>query len=215
MHRASSLNNTFQGVILLPPDYPVIKSKTTLKILSDIVIAEAIRDIASIENFKRDENKFGYLLGTKTYNDFAGKFLFGVATGKTDLTYILITPYSAVRYESWKASKQFKPISQKVINDNISRKNLVCIAVAPADAFTTNFWETRFGYAGMKHAASITNVVIRKNIIVYQSLEHEGDKWYFPIDLFTSNEPIEIIAVDNDNEQKIIKVSSDKSASFK
>ena len=67
----------------------------------------------------------------------------------------------------------------------------------------------------MKHAASITNVVIRKNIIVYQSLEHEGDKWYFPIDLFTSNEPIEIIAVDNDNEQKIIKVSSDKIASFK
>lgn len=199
----------------VPDDYPAIRGKTTLSLLTDMSEKEAKAEIGTVEKFVRTENKVGYLLGTKGYNDFAGKVFFGAAMGKTNLNFVMVTPYSAVRYLYWTASKQFKPVDADSVGWWKANPHVVCVMVAPESSFGTNVMEGLSGYVGLKYEAVITNVVVRKQGMVYQNIRRDGMKWYFPIDLFNTAEDIEVIAVDADNEQKIIKLSTERLAEFK
>ncbi|WP_346352911.1 ankyrin repeat domain-containing protein [Azotosporobacter soli] len=200
---------------LIPADYPTIKTKTSLRMLSENTLKEAKAEIGKVDSFQREVNRYGYLLGSKGYNDFGGKFWFGIAGGKTDIEYTLITPYSAVRYEFWRANKQFKPVDQAALDYYMNHRDTVCLVISPKNAANENFWERYNGYSAHKYEATISNVVIRKNGEVFQNVLRNGDKWYFPIDLFVGSEDMEVIAVDADNEQKILKVSADRIAEIK
>lgn len=200
---------------MIPPDYPIIKTKTTLRMLTETTLKEAKAEIGKVDSFQREANRYGYLLGSKGYNDFAAKFWLGIASGKTDIEYTLITPYSAVRYEFWRANKQFKPVDNVALDYYMNHKDIVCLVIAPKDAANQNFMESYCGYIARKYEAAISNVVIRKNGEVFQSVLRNGDKWYFPIHLFVGTEEMEVIAVDSDNEQKVLKVSAERIAEIK
>jgi hypothetical protein len=199
-----STNSISSTGISIPSDYPSIKSKTSLVMLDD----------QGIQQIKEEAHKLVETKKSCGDSYFLDMLSYGYFSGKTDLMFYLSTPYSSVRYEFYKAEMQFKPVNQENINYRLSTKDIVYIIVSPYDAVQQNIVENRSGGALYKAETIITNVVIRKNGVIYQSLKKIGDCWAFPIDLF-SNDNTEVIAVDFQNEQKVMKLSGKKISQFK
>jgi len=195
----------------LPENYPKIDSKTCFTKIDDKSIEQAKQEAV------KEKVPFIYYLGYKAeiFNNVLTETLTGVAQGKTTLYCYLATPYLGIKYEFYKANKQFKPVDMNLVNHYIDRKDFAGIIVSPQDVGEANLEENSMGYLSNQQEAVIANVVIRKKGIIYQSVSKSGNAWVFPIDLFSTDANIEIIAVDQDNVQKILKVSGNTLSKFK
>ena len=207
---------------IIPPDYPQISTKTSLIMLDEFAIAKARAEAPALKDINAWNRQIAYWIGSKGYSVFMNY---------APLRYQLITPYSLTRFAFYKAGRQFKEPDQSLLNEIANNKNIA--------------WVYLWGSGTLDYAARmvpgppITNVVIRKNGVIYQPLSREqyvpaaitslgvsadagawpslttSSAWPFPIDLFSKEGDFEIIAIDTEDHQKPLRVSAEDMVKFK
>jgi hypothetical protein len=187
-----------------PELYPTVSSTTRLIVLDDSAISQAERDILNLEKIRDAENYLrryeeswisapGYYLGYQ---------IPGFGSGKTPVSFGLITPYSAARYVYYKANSNYSLVNPAFIDDIKQYKNVAYVTVYSLERTKDDAaynGVVRFKDVSIKKGNTIYPSLPKEKFLprVVTSMAYEYMLWPFPIDIFANDgEPLEIQATD-------------------